>query len=468
MIKGAGSSALITYNVYHDHENLVELDDGSLITGCIKQEQIIEEEREDQIQSFDDFINELNFKLPQINSFLFHKQIDGICFYKLMRDARYSDLKFHSKILIDKDMNFKVFINDYLIPDQTIGFKKLEFWYQIQYILENFEAFEEIQMTEKDHFSKAIEHLNSIYGLCRSGQFRKQVFQAKDFLEKLMMKLENENFEDCTILGQEVGEINFEQQVEGVHPTSNPQQTQNLQESQEPENPEEEEEVEEQMEFNFITECCGKVLEEQELESHNCQVEVQEERKQELLVCDLCGQEFNSFKHVRRHILEVHKSAQKETNVQNPATNLLESCDCGVQFYSSASLSSHQRSCPTKQLILNAIKPKPPPKDKYPCPIDGCLAVASSKVTLQKHLKSIHTVQIENLDRFCLECKQSFESPNLFIIHKREHFKFSCQVCSKKCKTESALITVSLKFYTFLKILFQRNLISAQKNPQNR
>jgi hypothetical protein len=169
-------------------------------------------------------------------------------------------------------MNFKLFINDYLLNEETVGFQKLENWYQMQFVLDNFEVLQGIQMTEKDHFLKAIEHLNSINSMSDHHEFRKEVCVAKKYLEKLTSDLESGKFESVTDPPNESQEQEIEDESEQVLLDSD--------------------DVEDQLEYNFITECCGKILEQQDVENHTCEASQEPENS---LICDLCGQDWDDL-----------------------------------------------------------------------------------------------------------------------------------------------------------------------------
>lgn len=204
----------------------------------------------DRIQNFDTFINELNSKSLPIYSWQFHKQADGICFYKLTRDVNFSDLKFSAKILIDSQMNLKIFAQDIELKESDIGIRKLHYWEQFRMVLENFDSFQEYSGNAKHHIQKAIEHLELSYNMQDNNEFKTIVYSSKEKLEKLLEMIENDCWESY--------------EVEEVHSQSIAAEDNAMEECEPSEDMTEadfdlEENLpeDEDLVFQIVTTCCG-------------------------------------------------------------------------------------------------------------------------------------------------------------------------------------------------------------------
>lgn len=90
-----------------------------------------------------------------------------------------------------------------------------------------------------------------------------------------------------------------------------------------------------------------------------------------------------------------------------------------------------------KPLVTRAaskVKREPERSENFKCPIEDCGESFKAKVTLEKHLRRSHEIDVT--PTMCVICCQEFDTQQALKSHLREHLPFTCKLCSMSFKNE--------------------------------
>ena len=379
----------------------------------------------DRIQNFEDFCAALQkMTFPNWNLF---NQTDGICFFRLNYDDNFNDVNFAMKILINRDMNVKIYSNEMEAKNEELDWIlnecHLHLWSQFEAILDNYQ-----QETEIKFKGSPLNHLKSaqkcIQKIIDTIEVTEAIQMIYDELEVLIInEIPEEDFyhKDFSETYENYNEIlhfgsNLEATVKNEQVViKDEEELFELIEGPESEdnNIEYDEEVIDDIQTQTDCDLNIEILHNMKVEivDENMDNNTDEEFHEHTYSKSLSENETSSIKDITVFkcekcpmLLQSEKKWSLHMAIHNIKGDTIHVCHiCGKNFHASKNLNAH--------LLTHT------PSSKVPCPKCG---IVMNKSALSKHIKTIHE---KKKDHKCKYCGKGFADSTGRKIHEKVHEK---------------------------------------------